>query len=67
MIKPRMQWINQKREEMAYALELPAVDVGALETTGRNHVPSVKMDLTPTSPMQVSPHQPVQELSKTEM
>ena len=67
MIKPRVQWINQKREEMACALELPAVDVGALEATGRSRVPSMAMDPYPTSPTQLPPHQPIQEvLSKTE-
>ena len=41
VVMPRMQWIHQKREQMADALGLPDVDVAALEATGRSHVPSM--------------------------
>ena len=69
VVMPRMQWIHQKREQMADALGLPDVDVAALEATGRSHVPSMKVTPIPAPtplPMQSQPSEPVQELNKPE-
>ena len=66
---PRMQWIHTKREQMAAVLGLPALDVAALEATGRSRVPSLQMPPEPTplpTPPQFPPCHPVQELGKTE-
>lgn len=66
VVTPRMQWIHQSRKEMAEALQLPVVDVTALDAIGRSRVPLMQMDPTPRTPMHLHPPQPVQELKNTE-
>ena len=66
VVTPRMQWIHQKREEVADALQLPPLDVTALEAIGRSRVPLIQTGPTSMSPVHPQLPQPVQELHNTE-